>query len=223
MKTNKLTFGKFYHIYNRGTNSCNLFNETTNYEHFLRLYDKYISPIADTFAWVLMKNHFHLLIKIKEENCIDFIEQNTERSERHFRVPPDIISTTQPFKTSALNQKKFDPTLQFSHLFNAYSKAFNKKYERTGSLFEHPFKRIEITDNNYLHYLVHYIHHNPVHHGFCKHMVEYPWSSYLTILSPKQTRLKRDEVLKWFNNTNNFKEYHNNAGLIKEFSFLHID
>lgn len=59
--------GNFYHIYNRGINSCNLFREPTNYEHFLELYDKYISPVADTFAWVLMPNHFHLLVRVKED------------------------------------------------------------------------------------------------------------------------------------------------------------
>ena len=53
-----LNYGKFYHIYNRGINSCDLFREQTNYEYFLGLYDKHISPVADTYAWVLMKNHF---------------------------------------------------------------------------------------------------------------------------------------------------------------------
>lgn len=48
----KLEFGQYYHIYNRGINSCNLFAEEANYQHFLHLYDKYINPIADTVAWV---------------------------------------------------------------------------------------------------------------------------------------------------------------------------
>ena len=68
-----LNYGKFYHIYNKGVNSCDLFYESTNYEHFLKLYDTYISPVADTYAWVLMKNHFHLLIRIKEEAEIGFL------------------------------------------------------------------------------------------------------------------------------------------------------
>lgn len=62
-----LEFDRYYHIYNRGINSCNLFEETPNYEHFLRLYEKYINPIADTYAYCLMKNHFHLLVRIKDE------------------------------------------------------------------------------------------------------------------------------------------------------------
>ncbi len=54
----------FYHIYNRGINGCPIFRESSNYEHFLSIYDKYISNVADTYAWVLMGNHFHLLVKI---------------------------------------------------------------------------------------------------------------------------------------------------------------
>ncbi|WP_423130327.1 transposase [Gaoshiqia sp. Z1-71] len=77
MKVEPLTYGHYYHIYNRGNNSCNIFREADNYEHFLELYDKYISPVADTFAWVLMPNHFHLLVRIKEEKDIGFIPVKT--------------------------------------------------------------------------------------------------------------------------------------------------
>jgi putative transposase len=59
--------GNYYHIYNRGIDSCNLFKEPDNYEYFLSLYDKHISPVADTYVWVLMPNHFHFLIRVKED------------------------------------------------------------------------------------------------------------------------------------------------------------
>ena len=73
------TYGKYYHIFNRGINSCDLFRDADNYEYFLNLYDKYISPIADTYAWVLMPNHFHLLVRIKED--IVYKYSNADRSE----------------------------------------------------------------------------------------------------------------------------------------------
>ena len=63
-----LESGNFYHIYNRGINGCDIFKEVTNYEYFLRLYNKHIDPIADTYAWVLMGNHFHLLVRINDPN-----------------------------------------------------------------------------------------------------------------------------------------------------------
>ncbi len=63
--------GKYYHIYNRGINSTTLFKENKNYQHFLNLYDIHIEPIAETYAWCLMKNHFHLLVRIKDSREIE--------------------------------------------------------------------------------------------------------------------------------------------------------
>lgn len=76
MSTTKLLLqpNSFYHIYNRGINSGDLFFEKDNYEHFLRLYDKYISSVADTFAWVLMRNHFHVLARIGSVSDLEGFE-----------------------------------------------------------------------------------------------------------------------------------------------------
>jgi len=62
MKIEPIEHGKYYHIYNRGINGTKLFNENENYRYFLRLYEKYIEPITETYAWCLMGNHFHLLV-----------------------------------------------------------------------------------------------------------------------------------------------------------------
>ncbi len=56
---------EYYHIYNRGNNRENLFREQENYRYFLRLYSKYISGIAETFAYCLMPNHFHAVIRLR--------------------------------------------------------------------------------------------------------------------------------------------------------------
>ncbi|MBN1181316.1 MAG: hypothetical protein JXB49_03445 [Bacteroidales bacterium] len=61
-----LQYGKYYHIYNRGNNSEALFRIDENYSYFLNLYDEHIQPIADTYAWALMPNHFHLLVRIRD-------------------------------------------------------------------------------------------------------------------------------------------------------------
>lgn len=58
--------GVFYHIYNRGTNRENIFLEERNYRHFLQLYAKHIEPVAETYAYCLLRNHFHLLVRLKE-------------------------------------------------------------------------------------------------------------------------------------------------------------
>jgi REP element-mobilizing transposase RayT len=169
--------GKYYHIYNRGINSDILFKENGNYEHFLKLYDLHIEPIAETYAWCLMKNHFHFLIRIK-----DVEEIKTEN--------------------------KIQPSQSFSNLFNAYTKAFNKKHNRHGALFERPFRRKSIENENYFQNLIAYIHNNPVHHNICEHPLNYPWSSYKTCLTDKPTKLKRKEVIAIFNDIENFKYIH---------------
>jgi len=191
-----LTYGKFYHIYNRGINSCDLFYENTNYEYFLELYDKHISPVADTFAWVLMPNHFHLLVRIKEEEEIQPLTTNLTIS--HDRVPNPVMALV--------------PAKHFSNLFNSYAQAFNKMYGRHGNLFERPFKRKEINDSDYFKTLVTYIHNNPVHHNFTEHAMDYPWSSYLTCISVKTIHLQRDAVMGWFDSKANFIATHENPG-----------
>jgi len=70
MNPKPLEYGKFYHLYNRGINGCALFYSAKHYQHFLRLYEKYISAVAETYAWVLMGNHFHFLVKVKPKDEI---------------------------------------------------------------------------------------------------------------------------------------------------------
>ncbi|MBN1926408.1 MAG: hypothetical protein JW798_11285 [Prolixibacteraceae bacterium] len=216
----KPEYGHFYHIYNRGINGCALFHCSDNYEHFLRLYEKYITPVANTYAWVLMGNHFHFLVRIMGKDEIGVYKQlNSDRTDDSVR-----FQTTQNLSEFEVPDKVKIPNVSrhFSHLFNAYTKYFNKVFKRTGSLFERPFKRIKVTSEAQLKYLIYYIHHNPVHHGFCDEMVEYPWSSYLSIFSPKRTRLKRAEVLKWYENIDNFRKYHDKQ-TVNRFAELQVD
>ena len=163
-----LQYGKYYHIYNRGNNRENIFLEKRNYRYFLQLYAKHVEPVADTYAYCLLRNHFHFLLHIK-----------------------DITSFQDP---SVLKK----PSQYFSNLLNAYTKAFNKAYNRTGALFQRPFGRIEVTSDPYFMWLVTYIHQNSQKHGFVDDFRTWPYSSYHTLLSTKPTRLKRDDVLMWF-------------------------
>ena len=174
-KTEYLQPGKYYHIYNRGINGGNIFFETCNYEYFMKLYENHIDPIAETYAWCLMKNHFHFLVRIKDENEVGNLKA---------------------------------PHQCFSNLFNAYTKAINKKYNRHSSLFQRTFKRKLIDNEVYFKNLVIYIHNNPVNHQICENAIDYPWSSYLTCVSEKSTKLKREEVINYFDNLNNFKCVH---------------
>ena len=202
MKLTPIEKGKYYHIYNRGNNSVNLFFENENYSHFLKLYEQYIDPVAETYAWCLMKNHFHLLVYIKEDSEIDITKLEYSATE---------------------NPKTVSASKQFSNLFNAYTKAINKRYKRTGSLFEKNFKRRIVTSDAYFQKLIYYIHNNPVHHRFTTSIIEYPWSSYGTVVSDKPTKLQRKKVIELFKDVDSFKYYHSINQDLKDVEELLIE
>ena len=104
--------------------------------------------------------------------------------------------------------KKPVPFRQFSHLFNAYTKWFNRKYNRTGSLFEKNFKKKEILSEEYMKHLVYYIHHNPLHHGFSNSFINYPWTSYFIYIENKSTFLDKETVSEWFYDLDDFISFH---------------
>jgi len=189
--TAALVPGMYYHIYNRGNNHENLFIEKRNYPYFLSLYDKHIKPIADTYAYCLLRNHFHLSLRIKTEE------------EYLLQQPSQVLDTRE-----VLKPKKFNPSQNFSNLFNAYAKAINKGYGRTGSLFEERFGRIPVTNDSYFTTLIFYIHYNPQEHGFVDDFHDWEWSSYHSLVGTEETTLKRDEVLDMFNGRRGFEEFH---------------
>jgi putative transposase len=200
MERQPLIPGKYFHIYNRGNNGIDVFLDNDSYFHFLKLYAQYIEPVAETYVWCLLKNHFHVLVYLKEDFEID---------------------TNQLEYSTVEKAKIITASNQFSHLFNAYTQAINKRHHRTGSLFEKPFERKLVTSERYLQNLIYYIHNNPVHHGFTDNINDYPWSSYESILSTKATKLKRKEIIDMFNGTDNFIDYHNKEQNLSEiFDFM---
>ena len=182
---NALHFDTRYHIYNRGNNREDIFVEGRNYEHFLNLYIKYVEPVAITLAYCLLRNHFHFMVRIKSETEINL------------------------WKDSQLEESKIsnsNPSRRFSNFFNSYVKAINHAYGRTGSLFQHPFGRVMITDENQFWNVIAYIHQNPQKHKFVTDFRNWNWSSYNDILSNELTMVNRNEVLELFGGKQNFME-----------------
>ena len=139
-----------------------------------------------------MRNHFHLLVKIKSEQ------------EWRATLAPEYR------KADAV----FDPSQRFSNLFNAYAKWFNQAHGRTGSLFEERFKRIEVTTDAYFTNLIFYIHFNPQKHGFVIDFRDWPWSSFAALLGNQPTALQRQRALDWFDGRDRFDAFH--RGVVDE-------
>ncbi|NUM32245.1 MAG: transposase [Bacteroidetes bacterium] len=174
----------YYHIFNHANGDDNLFREEKNYDFFLLKYHQHIDPIADTIARCLMKKHFHLLVKIKGEE--------------------EILSTFPKFRTlEKLEYRQKFISKQFSNFFSSYSQAFNKVYNRQGSLFIKNFKRKENDDLQYLQKVILYIHLNPKKHGFELDFNQWYYTSYHTFIE-NNTELATD----LFTNEEHYFDYH---------------
>jgi putative transposase len=76
MKKEIIEAGQVYHVYNRGNNKENIFFEDKHYFYFLKLIKKYIIPIADIYAYCLLQNHFHILLRIHDKENLTEMNLN---------------------------------------------------------------------------------------------------------------------------------------------------
>jgi hypothetical protein len=69
------------------------------------------------------------------------------------------------------------------NFFNSYTRSYNIVHQRIGRLFKHGYKSKIIETEDYLKWLIYYIHRNPVHHGLTTHCKEWKYSSYNSLLN----------------------------------------
>ena len=204
MSTNPppLDYGVVYHVYNRGVNREGIFHGPDNYRYFLDLYTLHVGWLVDTYAYCLLGNHFHFLLRVKDRAAVEGYarEARPDRSQKTCQVSPGGTSPEIHYDQP--------PSRHFSNLFNAYARAFNKRYNRTGGLFQRPFGRIPVTTDAYFGYLVVYIHQNPQKHGFVADYRDWPWSSYHALAGERPTRLDRALVLDWLGGQTGFEFAH---------------
>ncbi len=177
-----------YHLFNRGINGENIFKEPRNYYHFLDKYKEYCSDILETYTYALLKNHFHLMVKVKENIIV--------------------------LRRDGKGEIELNASKQLSHFFNSYVQSYNTAYNRHGKLLEEPFKRKMVDGDSYFTSLIYYIHFNPQHHGFTTDFRNWEFTSWHALLSDKETFLATEKVIEWFGSKNHFVNAHvGNAGL----------
>ena len=186
----KFEEGQFYHIYNRAVGDQSLFKSDQNFVYFLNKYNHYLSGIVDTYAYCLLSNHFHLLIRVKELKEIAIVREL--QKQRH--------AENESIHTLVAHQ--------LQRFFQSYAMAFNKQQQRNGTLFQTPFKRALITDDTYFTQIIYYIHANPQNHNLIDDFRKWKWSSYNSLISNKPTKLNKAEVLNWFGGADAYCDYH---------------
>src|ERR1035437_7649901 len=107
---------RYYHVYNRSVDLKPMFTQPRNYEFFLERLNKYLTPVLDVYSYCLMNNHFHLLVKIKDWDV--FEEMNNTKSDltnlilyySSLQKHPNPLSSQANENDYSLNNKNKHPT-----------------------------------------------------------------------------------------------------------------
>jgi len=188
--------GYLYHIYNQGNNRQRIFFKHINYEFFKKKIIEYVKPYADVFAYCLMPNHFHLMVRvIKLQLPVQTIYQN--KTSNKMRSINDSIGI----------------------MVRSYTNAINKQEDRSGSLFKNPTKSecLNCPKNlspafnaqnrtkgfidskvNYPQTVFDYIHENPVKSNLVRRAIFYEFSSAKNYFFNEDDALIQTEIAKKF-------------------------
>ena len=93
-------------------------------------------------------------------------------------------------------------------VFNSYTKAYNKAYDHSGTLFEGRFRAKPIQTSSHLVHLCRYIHGNPVKDGLVTNPADWPYSNYLEWIGERAgTLVDREFINAQFGNAEEYKKF----------------
>jgi len=185
-KIDKFINDEYYHIYNRGADKREIFSRTTDYLRFLKSLKEFNTstpawkhdlirgetsndePFVDIVAFCLNSNHFHLILKQRQEKGI---------------------------------------TKFMRKIGTGYTMYFNKKYDRSGVLFQGKFKAVHIDTDEYLLYVSAYVNCNCEVHG-TGDAEKYKWCSFPEYLNYHQGITSgREIILGQFSSVGEYRDY----------------
>ena len=197
-----LEYDCFYHLYNRSVSDVLLFKNDSDYQFFLNKFKEYCLPFFEIYAFCLIPNHFHFIIKIRSEEYIDQV------------ISKETFVTAQKYTNQEITINDFLAN-QFKRLFSSYALTYNNKYERKGPLFHNKVKRIFINNDDRLRYLIGYVHHNPIHHNYVNDFISWKFSSFRGLISTKPSVLEKKKVMTLFQGREGFDKFHQEFRLLK--------
>ncbi len=212
---------QYYHFYNRGNNRQVVFMERENYVYFLKGIKRYLHGRVEVIAYCLMPTHYHLLVKVLANEQTSVGEQTSEvfipirgratsevlRPEVSKQVPL-AKQTSEVFKTSEVLGTSEVLSNAMMRLGVSYTKAINKRFERTGALFQGQFQAKPVTTYKHLLTLCAYIHANPVKDGLAAAPEMWDFSNYLEWLGLRDgTLVNREFISENFGTGEEYKKF----------------
>ncbi|MCX6755686.1 MAG: transposase [Candidatus Nomurabacteria bacterium] len=204
MRNIQISVGEYYHILNRGVNKQIIFHDKNDYSRFLFLILYFQSPVNFQNIGRISKDIFvqHSVLnidKIIKDRYVELISFCLMSNHFHLIVKEEVEGGISQYMQRVLN---------------AYTKYFNKKYQKSGHLFQGPYKAIHIIDDTYLLHLSAYIHRNPREiKDWFKKEEEYLWSSYQDFIKENRWNnlLVPNIILEQFKNKEDYKKFVNTS------------
>lgn len=184
MRMTQLIEGEFFHIYNRGNSKQEIFLDEEDYLRFIKFLYLSNSDKNINFREDVIKKHIDAFDFDRGETLVNI--------GAYVLMPNHFHIYLSPKRGLGLEEELNNVAKFMLKLCTSYSKYFNKKYGRTGKLFEDKFKSVHIVTENQAKYLFSYIHLNPVKpiqsdwkengiknkNEVLKFLNDYKWSSY---------------------------------------------
>lgn len=195
--------GEIYHVFNRSIASQPIFRNSKDYQRLSNVINYY-----KFHKLPLRFSHYNrLATELKEEFTQKYLNNNKPMLDilAYCIMPNHFHFLLQPFTKAAISD--FMRNTQ-----NSYSKYFNTKYKRTGSLFQFMFKGIRIETDEQLLHVSRYIHLNPVTSYLIdvNMLGQYPWSSFKNYVSTRNddtSFVNSKIVLNYFKLQNDYKQF----------------
>lgn len=171
MRLMKIALGEHYHVFNRAVNKQVIFHDSSDYSRFLFLILYFQSSLV-----------FKQLGRLVKEFVLSRALDSGDEAEIIRRRSVELVAFCIMPNHFHLIVKEVDEggiAAYMQRVLTSYSKYYNTKYEKSGHVFQGPYRAVHISDDRQILHLSAYIHRNPreIAKWFRKED-KYEWSSY---------------------------------------------
>lgn len=171
MRLVRIAPGECYHVFNRGVNKQVIFHDKGDYSRFLFLILYFQSSLVFQQLSRLVK-HF------VQHSVLDTIDVNEIIKNRRVELITFCIMPNH-FHLILKESEEGGIATYMQRVLNAYAKYYNTKYDKSGHVFQGPYRAVHVEDNRQLLHLSAYIHRNPREISkWLNKENQYEWSSY---------------------------------------------
>ncbi|MDB5275076.1 MAG: hypothetical protein JWR61_31 [Ferruginibacter sp.] len=191
-----------YHLVFKSIDGILLFRQNSDYDIFLERFQQFTSFAVDTWAYCLLNNHAHFIVKIKPIDAIVNAINNIDFAKQTVAMKKLLAATDKVALVDEMLERQVN---SFMVSFANYTK---NKYRHHGGLFQKPFKRLEIDTGNWLKTAIIYVHLNSLKHKVFSNYSDYLHCSYFYFVRLCNTYCDAEKVLEFFGGLSQFISLH---------------